>query len=175
MEGEIYWAVDTITFRFYWTIIRPMRGDINDFCHPQIYCFVVSQLIRVARHARCLEQTDILQHSHEQTHCKRRDLNVYVSLCFVYIYMLNGYWLYIYICIYIYVYIYFKINLPTKRFVFFKELFISLLHTCMFSACCLPPRTYVGQGYMNGPPNATRTHSCRFVIRMFSQVLYRFS
>ena len=25
VEGEIYWEVDTIAFRFYWTIIRTMR------------------------------------------------------------------------------------------------------------------------------------------------------
>ena len=31
VEGEIYWEVDTIAFRFYWTIIRTMRGDISDF------------------------------------------------------------------------------------------------------------------------------------------------
>ena len=31
VEGEIYWEVDTIVFRFYWTIIWTMRGDINDF------------------------------------------------------------------------------------------------------------------------------------------------
>ena len=30
VEGEIYWEVDTIVFRFYWTIIRTMRGDISD-------------------------------------------------------------------------------------------------------------------------------------------------
>ena len=30
MEVEIYWEVDTIAFRFYWTIIRTMRGDISD-------------------------------------------------------------------------------------------------------------------------------------------------
>ena len=30
VEGEIYWAVDTIAFQFYWTIIRTMSGDIND-------------------------------------------------------------------------------------------------------------------------------------------------
>ena len=27
VEGEIYWEVDTIAFRFNWTIIRTMRGD----------------------------------------------------------------------------------------------------------------------------------------------------
>ena len=31
VEGEIYWEVDTIAFRFYWTIIRNTRGYINDF------------------------------------------------------------------------------------------------------------------------------------------------
>ena len=30
VEGEIYWELDTIAFRFNWTIIRTMRGDIND-------------------------------------------------------------------------------------------------------------------------------------------------
>ena len=30
VEGEIYWKVDTIAFRFNWTIIRTMRGDISD-------------------------------------------------------------------------------------------------------------------------------------------------
>ena len=30
MEGKIYWEVDTIAFRFYWTIVRIMRGDISD-------------------------------------------------------------------------------------------------------------------------------------------------
>ena len=30
VEGEIYWEVDTMVFRFYWTIIRTMRGDISD-------------------------------------------------------------------------------------------------------------------------------------------------
>ena len=28
--GEIYLEVDTIAFRFYWTIIRTMTGDISD-------------------------------------------------------------------------------------------------------------------------------------------------
>ena len=31
VEGMIYWEVDTIAFRFCWTIIRAMRGDINNF------------------------------------------------------------------------------------------------------------------------------------------------
>ena len=30
VEGEIYWEVDTIAFRFCWTIIRTLRGDISD-------------------------------------------------------------------------------------------------------------------------------------------------
>ena len=30
VEAEIYWEVDTIAFRFYWNIIRSMRGDISD-------------------------------------------------------------------------------------------------------------------------------------------------
>ena len=30
VEGEIYWEVDTLAFRFYWTIIRNMSGDISD-------------------------------------------------------------------------------------------------------------------------------------------------
>ena len=30
VEEEIYWEVDTVAFRFYWTIIRMMRGDISD-------------------------------------------------------------------------------------------------------------------------------------------------
>ena len=30
VEGEIYWEVDTISFRFDWTIIKFMRGDICD-------------------------------------------------------------------------------------------------------------------------------------------------
>ena len=29
VEGEIYWEADIIAFRFYWTIIRTMRGDIS--------------------------------------------------------------------------------------------------------------------------------------------------
>ena len=31
VKGIIYWEVDTIAFRFCWTIIRAMRGDINNF------------------------------------------------------------------------------------------------------------------------------------------------
>ena len=31
VEGIIYWEVATIAFRFYWTIIKTMKGDINDF------------------------------------------------------------------------------------------------------------------------------------------------
>ena len=30
VEGEIYWEVNTIAFRFYWIIIGTMRGDISD-------------------------------------------------------------------------------------------------------------------------------------------------
>ena len=30
VEGEIYEEVDTIAFRFNWTIIRTKRGDISD-------------------------------------------------------------------------------------------------------------------------------------------------
>ena len=30
VEGEIYWEVDTIAFRFYWTIIRTIRVDTSD-------------------------------------------------------------------------------------------------------------------------------------------------
>ena len=30
VEGEIYWEVDTIAFRVYWTIIKTMRDSIND-------------------------------------------------------------------------------------------------------------------------------------------------
>ena len=31
VEGMIYWGINTIAFRFYWTIIWTMRGDINNF------------------------------------------------------------------------------------------------------------------------------------------------
>ena len=31
VEGMIYKRVNTIAFHFYWTIIRTMRGDINNF------------------------------------------------------------------------------------------------------------------------------------------------
>ena len=41
-------------------------------------------------------------------------------------------------------------NWFTKRFEFFKELFISFVHTRMFPACCFRKRIYVAQGYMNG-------------------------
>ena len=30
VEEEIYSEVDTIAFRFYWTIIRVIKGDISD-------------------------------------------------------------------------------------------------------------------------------------------------
>ena len=30
VEGEIYWEVDKIAFRFYRTIFRTMRADISD-------------------------------------------------------------------------------------------------------------------------------------------------
>ena len=30
VEEEIYGEIDTITFRFDWTIIRTMRGDISN-------------------------------------------------------------------------------------------------------------------------------------------------
>ena len=30
VEGEIYWEVGTIAFRFNWTIIRNMMGDRSD-------------------------------------------------------------------------------------------------------------------------------------------------
>ena len=46
-------------------------------------------------------------------------------------------------------------NRSTKRFVFFKELFIYLLHICMFPACCFRQRTYVTQGHVNRAPNET--------------------
>ena len=34
----------------------------------------------------------------------------------------------------------------------------------MFPACYFRQRTYVAQGHMNGVPNETHTHLCRFVI-----------
>ena len=87
--------------------------------------------------------------------------------------------------IYIYIYIYIKMNRSTKRFIFFKELFILFLNTWMFPACCFHQRIFskfrvfffyldVAQGDMNGTSNKTWIHSCMFVIRMFFQVLYRF-
>ena len=36
-----------------------------------------------------------------------------------------------------------------KRYVLFKELFISFLHMCMFPACCLNQGMYVAQGHVN--------------------------
>ena len=54
---------------------------------------------------------------------------------------------------------YFKMNRSTKRFVFFKELFILFLHMSMFPACCFHQRTYVAQEYVTGEPNETGTHS----------------
>ena len=30
VEGEIYEEVDSLTFRFYWAIIRTMKSDISD-------------------------------------------------------------------------------------------------------------------------------------------------
>ena len=47
-------------------------------------------------------------------------------------------------------------NISTKRFLFFAiYLFISILHTCMFPACCFRQRTYITQGLVNGVLNET--------------------
>ena len=65
--------------------------------------------------------------------------------------------------IYIYIYILCTLIRSTKRFIFFKELFISFLRTYMFLACWFRQKPYVAQGHMNGAANDTRTPSCRFV------------
>ena len=86
----------------------------------------------------------------------------------------------IYIYIYIYIYIvgpkrekskYFKMNMSTKIFIFLG--FFSFLHRCRFPTGYFRQRTYIAQGHMNGAPNETRTHSFRFVSRMFFQVLHK--
>ena len=46
-------------------------------------------------------------------------------------------------------------NRSTKSFVFFKDLFISVLYTGMFPACCFRQRTYVARGHVNGVLNET--------------------
>ena len=38
---------------------------------------------------------------------------------------------------------------------------------CMFPACCFCQRIYVAQGHMNGAPNETQSHLCKFVNGMF--------
>ena len=92
-----------------------------------------------------------------------------INLIFHINFLFSFHYIYTYIYIYIYIYIckkissfffvegpkrekskYFKMNKSTKRFVFFKELFILFLHTCMFPACCFDQRKYVVQGHLNG-------------------------
>ena len=63
-----------------------------------------------------------------------------------------------------------KLTRYTKRFVIFKDYLFLFLHVRMFPACCFRQRTYVAKGYVNGVPNETQTHLCRF-IRRFVQVL----
>ena len=46
-------------------------------------------------------------------------------------------------------------NRSTKRLVIFKELFISFLHTCIFSAFCFRQRTYMALSHMNGAQTYT--------------------
>ena len=64
---------------------------------------------------------------------------------------------------------YFKMNKSTKRFVFFKEIFISFLHRCMFPASYFLQRKHVAHDHINGEPNETR-----FVSQMFFQVFTEF-
>ena len=54
-------------------------------------------------------------------------------------------------------------NRSTKRFVLFKELFISFLHKYIFPACCFRQRTYMAKGHVNRVPKETGTHTCRSV------------
>ena len=47
-------------------------------------------------------------------------------------------------------------NRSTKRFVFFKVLFIHFVLTYVYvSACCFRQRTYMAQGLVNGVLNET--------------------
>ena len=74
---------------------------------------------------------------------------------------------------------YFKMNRCSKRILYFWDLFIPLLHTCMFPACCFRQGTFSNLlvyyvfwlGFDTRPykwaPNKTRTRSCRFVVECF--------
>ena len=46
-------------------------------------------------------------------------------------------------------------NRSTKRFVFFKDIFIWFLHLRMFPVCCFRQRIYVAQGHVKEAPNKT--------------------
>ena len=79
VEGMIYWEVNTIAFRFYWTIIRTMRGDINNdgSAEPKRYRVDLS-----------------INHS------------FHLDRCYRFFYILSDYNLLFTLHIYIYIYIY---------------------------------------------------------------------
>ena len=67
------------------------------------------------------------------------------------------------------------------RDLYFFNLFILFLHTCMFPGCCFRQRTNMAEGLVNGVLNETWTHSClqfewfsvgyRFIQRSFNLFL----
>ena len=60
----------------------------------------------------------------------------------IYIYIYIYIYICVCVCVCVCVYVYFKMNRFTKRFIFFKELLISFLNTCLFPACCFRQRTF---------------------------------
>ena len=46
-------------------------------------------------------------------------------------------------------------NRSTKRFVFFLRVIYFILTYVYVSSCCFCQRTYVAQGYLDGPPSSS--------------------
>ena len=59
-------------------------------------------------------------------------------------------------------------NWSTKRFGFFKELLISLLHTCAFPGCCFLQRKYVTQDHVYGAPKETHAYIPFILCHLYS-------
>ena len=105
-------------------------------------------------------------------------------------------YIYIYMCVCVCVYACKKIRCSYKerKNEIFKNEYLHL-EMCIFSiiyfvltylyvsSCCFCQCTYVTLGHINGAPNETRTHSCRFVSEfgsywvphLYGLVLYMFS
>ena len=120
VEGEIYWEIDTIAIRFYWTIIRTTRGGINEGknLYNKEKVFLIIQISPRFLHFaflnihRWLNINNITPHGpdDDSVEPKRNSVNLSPSSeitllsIFLYIVRLQSFIYFIYIYIYIYIY-----------------------------------------------------------------------